>query len=63
MVLQDDEDNELLEMEIKLLFKAKLLAELRAENLTDKNRVAELGDQYRKAFPGKFDDPKSTAST
>ena len=49
--------------EAKLLFKAKLLAELRAENLTVKNRVAELGDQYRKAFPGKFDDPKSTAST
>ena len=49
--------------EAKLLFNAKLLAELRAENLAVKNQVAELGEQYRKAFPGKFDDPESAAST
>ena len=49
--------------EAKLLFNAKLLVELRAENLAVKNQVAELGEQYRKAFPGKFDDPESAAST
>jgi hypothetical protein len=48
--------------EAKLLFNAKLLAELRAENLAVKEQIAELGDEYREAFPDKFADPESTAS-
>jgi cell division protein FtsB len=48
--------------EAKLLFNAKLLAELRAENLAVKEQVAELGDEYREAFPDKFADPESAAS-
>ncbi len=49
--------------EAKLLFNVKLLSELRAENLAVKKEVAKLGDQYRKAFPDKFDDPESSVST
>ena len=48
--------------EAKLLFNTELLAELRAENLAVKEQIAELGDEYREAFPDKFADPKSTAS-
>ena len=48
--------------EAKLLFNAKLLAELRAENLAVKEQIAELGDEYREAFPDKFADPESAAS-
>ena len=43
--------------EAMLLFNAKLLAELRAENLAIKTQVAELGDEYREAFPDKLTDP------
>ena len=49
--------------EARLLFNVKLLSELRAENLAVKKEVAKLGDQYRKAFPDKFDDPESSVST
>ncbi len=45
--------------EAKLLFNAKLLAELRAENRAVKQLVAELGDEYREAFPDKFTDPEA----
>jgi len=48
--------------EANLLFNAKLLAELRAENLAIKEQIAELGDEYREAFPDKFADPESAAS-
>ncbi|MBT3914590.1 MAG: hypothetical protein HOF22_15535, partial [Verrucomicrobia bacterium] len=48
--------------EAKLLFNAKLLAELRAENLAVKEQIAELGDEYREVFPDKFADPKSMSS-
>jgi hypothetical protein len=40
--------------EAKLLLNAELLAGLRAENRAVKKQVAELGDEYREAFPGKF---------
>ena len=40
--------------EAKLLFNAKLLAELRAENLVVKEQIAGLGDEYREVFPDKF---------
>jgi hypothetical protein len=36
------------------LFNAKLLAELRAENLAVKEQIAELGDEYREVYPDKF---------
>ncbi len=48
--------------EAKLLFNAKLLAELRAENLAIKTQVAVLGDEYREAFPDKLADPESADS-
>ncbi len=43
--------------EAKLLFNAKLLAELRAETLAIKTQVTELGDEYRESFPDKLSDP------
>ena len=48
--------------EAKLLFNAKLLAGLRAENRAVKKEIAELGDEYREAFPDKFADLESAAS-
>ena len=40
--------------ESKLLFNARLLAALRAENQAVKTKIAELGDEYREVFPDKF---------
>ena len=40
--------------EAKLLFNARLLAALRAENQAVKTEIAELGDEYREVFPDKF---------
>jgi len=40
--------------EAKLLFNARLLAALRAENQAVKTKIAELGDEYREVFPDKF---------
>jgi glycerol-3-phosphate O-acyltransferase/dihydroxyacetone phosphate acyltransferase len=48
--------------EAKLLLNAELLAGLRAENRAVKKQVAELGDEYREAFPGKFTDSEVAAS-
>jgi len=40
--------------EAKLMFNARLLARLRAENQAVKTEIAGLGDEYREAFPNKF---------
>ncbi|MDP6794990.1 MAG: 1-acyl-sn-glycerol-3-phosphate acyltransferase [Verrucomicrobiota bacterium] len=40
--------------ESKLLFNARLLAALRAENQAVKTKIAELGEEYREVFPDKF---------
>ena len=40
--------------EAKLMFNARLLARLRAENQAVKTEIAGLGDEYREAFPDKF---------
>ena len=40
--------------EAKLMFNARLLARLRAENQAVKKEIAGLGDEYREAFPDKF---------
>ena len=48
--------------EAKLLLNAELLAGLRAENRAVKKQIAELGDEYREAFPGKFTDSEVAAS-